>query len=139
MKIEAPVHFNGFRLDPHEARLCHGEEPIPLTPKAFALLSYLAGRPGQLLTKHQLLNAVWEDTLVSDAALTVCIREVRRCFRIRRGSRASLRRCIAAATGSSPRSAPPIRINRRRPTPRTAMRVPLKRRSARWVWPQLSH
>jgi DNA-binding winged helix-turn-helix (wHTH) protein len=80
MKLDHPLHFNGFRLDPLSARLTRDKRSIPLTPKAFALLSYLAQRPGQLVTKEQLLQTVWADTLVSDAAVTVCIREIRKAL-----------------------------------------------------------
>jgi DNA-binding winged helix-turn-helix (wHTH) protein len=80
MKPIQPLQFDAYRLDPQNERLWHAEEAIPLTPKAFTLLLYLANHPGQLLTKEQLLKAVWEDTLVSDAALTVCIREIRKAL-----------------------------------------------------------
>jgi predicted ATPase/DNA-binding winged helix-turn-helix (wHTH) protein len=48
-----------------------------LTPKAFAVLRYLMERPGQLVTKEELLNAAWPSIYVSDAALKVCIRRLR--------------------------------------------------------------
>ena len=40
-------------------------------------MQYLAERPGQLVTKDDLLDAVWPQTNVSDAVLKVCIREIR--------------------------------------------------------------
>jgi predicted ATPase len=43
----------------------------------FAVLHYLVTRPGQLVTKEELLSAVWSDTYVSDAALKACIRRTR--------------------------------------------------------------
>ena len=48
-----------------------------LTPKAFAVLDFLVTRPGQLVSKDQLLAALWPDVTVSEGALTVCIREIR--------------------------------------------------------------
>lgn len=51
---------------------------LRLRPKTFAVLRYLAERDQQLVTKDQLLNALWPDTYVTDSALKSCIRELRR-------------------------------------------------------------
>src|SRR5262249_5721812 len=52
-------------------------EALHLTPKAFAVLRALLARPGRLVTKDELWQSVWPGIAVSDAALTVCIREIR--------------------------------------------------------------
>ncbi|GMQ93446.1 MAG: response regulator transcription factor [Acidimicrobiia bacterium] len=44
-------------LDSHEATL--DGEPLELTARAFELLAYLAGRPGKLVSKRELLAEVW--------------------------------------------------------------------------------
>jgi len=49
-----------------------------LTPKAFSVLQCLAQRPGRLVTKDELFDKVWAGVFVGDAALKVCIREIRR-------------------------------------------------------------
>jgi DNA-binding winged helix-turn-helix (wHTH) protein/tetratricopeptide (TPR) repeat protein len=54
-----------------------GDKTLALTPKAFSLLTYLAAHPGRLITKDELLDAVWPDTHVADAVLKVCVREIR--------------------------------------------------------------
>ena len=51
-----------------------------LRPKATALLEHLLRHSGELVTKQQLLDAVWPDTSVSDAVLRVCISEIRRAL-----------------------------------------------------------
>ena len=51
--------------------------PISLTPKALSLLEYLAARPGRLVKKTELLDAIWPGVFVADGALKVCIREIR--------------------------------------------------------------
>lgn len=79
--LEHPVQFDRFHLDPLDARLWRGGQAIPVTPKAFSVLSCLVEHAGQLVTKEQLLHTVWEDRLVSDAAIVVCVREVRRALR----------------------------------------------------------
>jgi len=76
-KPENPIIFPPFRLDATDQRLYRNSDPIDLRPKAFAVLSHLLQRPGQLVTKTELLETVWPDTVVSDAVLKVCIREIR--------------------------------------------------------------
>src|SRR6185312_5242524 len=50
---------------------------IPLRPKAFAVLKLLVERPGLLVTKQQVLDAVWPDTFVGEAVLKDSIRQLR--------------------------------------------------------------
>ncbi len=71
------ICFPPFRLDCPEHRLYRGDELIPLRPKSFELLQYLALRPARLVTKEELLEAVWPDTTTTDTVLKVCIREIR--------------------------------------------------------------
>ncbi len=72
--------FEPFRVDVADERLWRGEDAIHLTNKAFSVLRYLAENPAQLVTKDALLEAVWPDTNVSEAAMTVCIRELRQAL-----------------------------------------------------------
>ncbi len=77
MKPGKQFLFPPFRLDPVIERLWRGEEEVPLRPKAFRVLHYLLERPGRLVTKDELLSAVWGDAAVTDAVLKVCIGEIR--------------------------------------------------------------
>lgn len=72
------VRFGPFRLDHRDARLWCGTEVRRLTPKAFATLELLVARAGQLVSKDEILSAIWPDVTVSEAALATCIREIRR-------------------------------------------------------------
>jgi DNA-binding winged helix-turn-helix (wHTH) protein len=72
--------FENFRVDLDNEGLWRGNDALPLTPKAFALLRYLVEHPGQLVTRANLLNAVWPDAVVGDAVLTVGIGELRKAF-----------------------------------------------------------
>jgi hypothetical protein len=49
-------------------------------PISFMLLEHLALRPGQLVSKAELLDAVWPDTHVTDSVLAGCVRELRRAL-----------------------------------------------------------
>ena len=72
--------FADFRLDPDNACLWRGTQPIALTPKAFDVLHYLVTHPDRLVTKDALLDAVWPETAVSDAVVRIAIGEVRRAL-----------------------------------------------------------
>ena len=72
------LHFPPFRLDPSNERLWDEMQEIPLRPKTFAVLRYLVEHPEQLVTKDELMSAVWPDTVVGDDALTGCIRDLRK-------------------------------------------------------------
>ena len=72
------VRFGPFLLDLANECVWRKDERRTLTPKAFAVLHYLVQQAGQLVTKADLFQAVWPETVVSDDALTKRIREVRR-------------------------------------------------------------
>ena len=71
------IIFDPFRLDLTNECLLRGAQVIKIRHKAFAVLDYLLGRPSQLVTKEELLNAVWPGTFVGDAVLKVAIRQIR--------------------------------------------------------------
>src|SRR5712671_5450028 len=74
------MHFLDCALDPANARLWRAGTVVSLRPKSFAVLAYLAERPGQLVTKDELLAAVWPDTAVTDWVLTSCVKELRQAL-----------------------------------------------------------
>jgi predicted ATPase/DNA-binding winged helix-turn-helix (wHTH) protein len=74
---EKGIIFDPFCLDSANECLWRGSQAIKVRPKAYAVLNYLLGRPGQLVTKEELLNAVWPETFVGDAVLKVTIRQLR--------------------------------------------------------------
>src|SRR4051812_41051910 len=78
--VEPEILFGPYRLDRGNARLVRGRAPVALTPKAFDVLHYLASRPDRLVTKEELLSAVWPDVVVSDASVKVCVREIRKAL-----------------------------------------------------------
>ena len=94
------VTFDRHRFDPGTGRLWTGQREIGLTPRAAAVLAELVEHAGQIVTRDELLQSVWGDTVVSDAALTACIQELRRALADEPADRASSRRGTDAATGS---------------------------------------
>ncbi len=76
----ATLQFLDCTLEVAEARLRRGGEVINLRPKTLAVLAHLAERPGQLVTKRQLLASVWPETAVTEWVLTSCIKELRQAL-----------------------------------------------------------
>jgi predicted ATPase/DNA-binding winged helix-turn-helix (wHTH) protein len=75
--LEKRIDFHPFSLDLANECLWKGSQAIKLRPKAFAVLGFLLGRPGQLVTKDELLDTVWSGTFVGEAVLKVAIRQIR--------------------------------------------------------------
>ena len=71
------LHAPPIELDPADACLCLEGERVHLGGKALALLQALMERPRRLVTKDELIDAVWEGRAVSDAVLTTAMRELR--------------------------------------------------------------
>jgi DNA-binding winged helix-turn-helix (wHTH) protein/TolA-binding protein len=78
--------FDEFELAPGRRVLLRNEEPILLTPKAFEVLAYLVLNPGRVVTKDELLKAVWPDSFVEEGNLAQYISALRRAL----GNKSSL-------------------------------------------------
>jgi DNA-binding winged helix-turn-helix (wHTH) protein/tetratricopeptide (TPR) repeat protein len=70
--------FDPFRLDVVNQCLWRGQARVPLMPKPFAVLQYLVEHPGRLVSRDELLEAVWPDTYVQPEVLRRYILEIRR-------------------------------------------------------------
>ena len=73
----ARLRFDCFELDEADARLARAGEPVALAPKPFAVLCALTRRPDRLVTKNELLDAVWGHRFVTESVLKSAISEVR--------------------------------------------------------------
>ncbi len=72
--------FRGFVLDVERGALRHADTDVKLRPKSFEVLRYLIERHGRLVTKQELLDAVWGRAVVTEGSLTQCLIEVRRAI-----------------------------------------------------------
>jgi DNA-binding winged helix-turn-helix (wHTH) protein len=66
--MSSVYHFGQFVLDPAKRTLSRADSPVSLTPKAFDVLTFLAQNPHRLVTREELLQAVWADTFVEESA-----------------------------------------------------------------------
>lgn len=72
------VSFGDFRL--LDTQLLREGIPVPLTPKAFAVLTLLCRSPGRLVTKNELLDEVWARSYISDGVVKNAVQELRRAL-----------------------------------------------------------
>src|SRR5687768_9784434 len=72
--------FDGFLLDVRERSLVRGGNAVELNSRYFDALALLVRARGALVGKQRFMDEVWGDTVVTDAALTQCIKDVRRAL-----------------------------------------------------------
>jgi TolB-like protein/DNA-binding winged helix-turn-helix (wHTH) protein/Tfp pilus assembly protein PilF len=73
--------FGDHTLDLTRGSLRAGDRTIELRPKSFAVLVHLVQNAGRLVSKDELVQAVWPDVAVSDDSLAKCVSEVRAALR----------------------------------------------------------
>jgi len=69
--------FESFVLDPGRRALSRADSLVSLTPKAFDVLLFLVQNPNRLVTKEELLQAVWGDTFVEEGNLKQYVSHLR--------------------------------------------------------------
>jgi len=71
-------HFDEIFIDARNRQLWRRGELVPLNSKYFEVLLLLVHQSGQLVEKQRLFDEVWEGVIVTDAALTQCIKDIRK-------------------------------------------------------------
>jgi TolB-like protein/DNA-binding winged helix-turn-helix (wHTH) protein/Tfp pilus assembly protein PilF len=69
--------FGEFTLDLTRGCLLHRQEEMKLRPKSFEVLKYLVENNGRLISKDELIHAVWVDVAVTDDSLVQCLKDIR--------------------------------------------------------------
>jgi len=98
--------FGPFRMDPDNKDLLREGQPIAVTPKAFETLLVLVRRSREVVTKEELLKAIWPDSFVEEANLNQNIFMLRKAL----GDTVEERRYIVTIPGRGYRFAAPVRI-----------------------------
>jgi DNA-binding winged helix-turn-helix (wHTH) protein/TolB-like protein len=70
--------FGQFVLDPGKRTLSRADSPLFLNPRAMDVLIFLIQNPNRLVTKEELLDAVWGDAFVEEGNLTQSISHLRK-------------------------------------------------------------
>jgi DNA-binding winged helix-turn-helix (wHTH) protein/tetratricopeptide (TPR) repeat protein len=134
--------FDRFRVDATHACLWRDTEVVPLPPKAFDVLRYVVTHPDRLVTKDELLEAVWPATAVGEAVIRVAIGALRKALGDTRQSprflatvpRRGYRFIAPVTTYTRPEPAldPPL-LSRSAPAPLVEREAVLQQLEAAWA------
>jgi eukaryotic-like serine/threonine-protein kinase len=105
-KVKDVYEFGPFRVDPEKETLLRAGDPIPLTPKTFQILLVLVRHSKEVVTKDDLMKAVWPDTFVEEANLSRNIFMLRKAL----GSSSQDHRYILTVPGRGYRLAENVRL-----------------------------
>ena len=72
-----PICFNEFVVDPASFELRRSGEVCHVEPLVFDLILFLAKNPKRLVTRDELVTAVWDGRIVSDATISSCVKAAR--------------------------------------------------------------
>src|SRR4030095_17258336 len=73
--------FQNLRIDLDKKVVWYATEPVQLPVKAVEVLCELVQKPGEVLTKDELLSKVWRDSFVEENVLSQSVHHLRRAFR----------------------------------------------------------
>lgn len=78
----APIHFNGWSLDPNSGELTRGAEKVRLQEQPLQILQALLASPGQVVTREELVHRLWPKGIVDfETGLNTAIRRLRAALR----------------------------------------------------------
>jgi DNA-binding winged helix-turn-helix (wHTH) protein len=77
---QASLRFLTYHIPGNVDLLYQGRETVPLEKRAVQVLRYLAARHERVVTKDELLEAVWPDTFTTDGVLKRAISQIRRAL-----------------------------------------------------------
>ena len=72
--------FGPFRFDEANGILSRDGSEIPLAPRPLAVLRCLLERPGDVVSKQELLDEVWSDAVVEEATLSEAVGVLRKAL-----------------------------------------------------------
>src|SRR5882724_4192605 len=74
------LQFGPFELSSRERVLRREGEVLPLGSRALDILIYLAGRPGEVIAKQELIDHVWPDVTVEEGSIRVHVAAIRKAL-----------------------------------------------------------
>jgi DNA-binding winged helix-turn-helix (wHTH) protein len=77
MDARRVFRFEDFTFDQFRGTFSRGVDDINLRRKTFLVLQYLVANAGRLLSKDEILEAVWPDVIVTEDSLVKCVHEAR--------------------------------------------------------------
>src|SRR5262245_13378817 len=80
LEVVVKTQFGPFQFDrAHQLLMREGQE-VPLPPRVIGVLDVLTARPGQIVSKQELIETVWKDAFVSDTSLAEAISFLRQAL-----------------------------------------------------------
>jgi two-component system, OmpR family, response regulator ResD len=75
---EEPMQIGDLKIDPAARQVFVSDEEVQLTQREFDVLLFLARHPGQVFSRNQLMDAIWQYSFYTDTStVTVHIRRLR--------------------------------------------------------------
>ena len=74
------IRFGSFEIDAGRAELREAGQPVEVEPQVFDLIALLASQPGRVLSRDEIIDAVWDGRNVSDSAVSTRIGAARRAL-----------------------------------------------------------
>ena len=96
--------FGDYVLDTQRQELHGAGKPLPLRRKALQVLAYLLVHRDRVVSKQELLEQLWPDQFIGDAALTSCIKTLRQAL----GERGRTARFLRTLHGQGYRFVAPV-------------------------------
>jgi Tol biopolymer transport system component/DNA-binding winged helix-turn-helix (wHTH) protein len=75
-----PFRIADWLVEPALKHLSRGEESVQVEPRIMHVLTCLARHPGKVISRSDLLEAVWGEVMVNEEALTHAVSQLRRVF-----------------------------------------------------------
>ena len=69
--------FGAYEIDTGAGEVRNGGVPVPIEPQVFDLIALLTSRPGELVSRDELIEAVWDGRIVSESAIATRINAAR--------------------------------------------------------------
>src|SRR5882762_11081569 len=79
-EVQRNLQFGPFELSSRQRVLRREGEVLPLGSRALDILIYLAGRPGEVIAKQELIDHVWPDVTVEDGSIRVHVAAIRKAL-----------------------------------------------------------
>ena len=78
IRIGRLIEFEGFRLDLEHPCLWRGKDLVSISPKALQILVVLVQHNGEIVSREELLERVWQDTFVEEANINYTVSLLRK-------------------------------------------------------------
>src|SRR5437762_12283894 len=80
LKSQPKYRFAEFTLDTGRGTILNADREVKLRPKVYDALLYFLENRGRLISKEELIRALWADAFVTEDSLVQCMVELRRAL-----------------------------------------------------------